>query len=119
MDKFQRDPTEIVRSDNWIMTVIKCGLVQDFEVHPLRVVESDGKKILLAKQGSAFFAIGDTCMHMGCSLSVGTLEGETVRCRCHGSVFNLRTGEVIRGPAIKPEPSWPVTVKNGEVFVDI
>jgi nitrite reductase/ring-hydroxylating ferredoxin subunit len=101
------------------VTIIKSGLVQDFDVHPLRLVETDGKKILVAKQGTAFFAIGDTCTHMGCSLSVGTLEGETVRCRCHGSVFSLRTGEVIHGPAKKPEPSWPATVKNGEVFVDL
>ena len=101
------------------MTLTKAGTVEEYAVHPLRAVEVNGKKVLVVKQGTSFFAIGDTCTHMGCSLSLGTAEGETVRCRCHGSVFNFRTGDLVKGPAKKPEPSWPVTVKNGEVFVDV
>jgi nitrite reductase/ring-hydroxylating ferredoxin subunit len=56
---------------------------------------------------------------MGCKLSGGKLEGETVRCPCHGSVFNVRTGEVVKGPAKKPVLSYTVTVENGELSIDI
>jgi len=101
------------------MTGTKIGRVEDFAIHPMMKVESGGKKILVVKQGSRFFAIGDTCTHMGCSLSVGTLEGETVRCRCHGSVFNVRTGDVVKGPAKKSEPPYPVAIEKGDVLIDL
>jgi 3-phenylpropionate/trans-cinnamate dioxygenase ferredoxin component len=100
------------------MTKTKVGRGEDFSIHPMITVESGSTRILVVKAGPLFYAIGDTCTHMGCSLSGGTLEGENVRCRCHGSVFNARTGEVIHGPATKPEHSFPVTVENGDVFVD-
>ena len=39
----------------------------------------------------------------GCSLADdGELEGDTVTCQCHGSVFDLSTGEAIGPPATEP-----------------
>jgi nitrite reductase/ring-hydroxylating ferredoxin subunit len=56
---------------------------------------------------------------MGCKLSSGKMDGETIRCPCHGSMFNVRTGEVVRGPANRAEPAYKVTVENGELSVDV
>jgi len=42
--------------------------------------EAGRKEILIAKTGKKFTAIGNKCIHMGCKLSSGTLEGEIVRC---------------------------------------
>jgi nitrite reductase/ring-hydroxylating ferredoxin subunit len=56
---------------------------------------------------------------MGCKLSGGKIDGETVRCPCHGSVFSVMTGEVVKGPAKKQEPVYSVTVENGELFLDV
>ena len=80
------------------------GLVKDFSNAPLHGVGIDGKQILVAKLGDKFFAIGNVCTHNGCRLSGGKTEGETVRCPCHGSGFNIKTGEVVHGPAKNPEP---------------
>jgi Rieske Fe-S protein len=44
------------------------------------------------------------------------LEGEIFRCPCHGSAFSVKTGDVINGPAKKPEPSYPVTVVEGDIL---
>ncbi len=85
----------------------------------MKGVEIDGKQILVVKLAGNFFAIGNTCTHMGCRISKGKVEGETVRCPCHGSVFNVRTGEVVKGPAKEPEPSYPVTNENGELNIDM
>jgi nitrite reductase/ring-hydroxylating ferredoxin subunit len=101
------------------MAVRKIGLVQELAYNPMKSVEIDGTLILVVKLAGNFFAIGDTCTHRGCKLSSGKLDGETVRCPCHGSVFNVRTGEVVKGPAKKPVLSYTVTVENGELSIDI
>jgi len=56
---------------------------------------------------------------MGCKLSSGKIDGETVRCPCHGSVFNLITGEVVHGPAKRPEPLYNIREENEELFLDV
>jgi len=100
------------------MTKTLAGTTEDFATHAMKKVEAGGKKILVIHQGSSFFAIGDTCTHMGCSLAAGTLGDGTIRCRCHGSVFSIADGKVVHGPAQQPEPSYQVTVEDGKVFVD-
>ncbi len=82
-------------------------------------VELSGKKIVISNLNGTFYAIGSKCTHMGCSLSNGKIEGERVVCPCHGSTFDLKTGEVVRGPARIPEPSFKVKVENGELLVDL
>jgi nitrite reductase/ring-hydroxylating ferredoxin subunit len=101
------------------MTTKKIGAVKELEYTPMKGVVVDGKEILIIKTGTKIFAIGNKCTHMGCKLSNGKLEGETVRCPCHGSMFNIRTGEVMKGPAKNPEPSYTVTVENDELFIDL
>lgn len=101
------------------MAVRKIGLVKELDYNPMKGVELDGKQILIVKAAGKIFAIGNTCTHMGCKLSSGKLEGETIRCPCHGSVFNLRSGEVVKGPAKRPEPSYIVTVEKDEFSIDL
>jgi 3-phenylpropionate/trans-cinnamate dioxygenase ferredoxin component len=101
------------------MTVKKIGLVKDMEFEPVRGIVADGKEILLINMGKNFTAIGNKCTHMGCRLSGGKIDGETIRCPCHGSMFNVRTGQVVRGPATRPEPTYTVAVENGEILIDI
>jgi nitrite reductase/ring-hydroxylating ferredoxin subunit len=77
-----------------------------------------GKRIAIAKVDDAFYAFGDTCTHQGCSLAQGELDGTTVTCPCHGSEFDVTTGEVLRGPAREPVQSYPVRVEDGLLRVE-
>jgi 3-phenylpropionate/trans-cinnamate dioxygenase ferredoxin component len=101
------------------MTTKKIGAVTELEYAPMKDVVVDGKDILIAKAGTKIFAIGNTCTHRGCKLSGGRLQGETVQCPCHGSMFNVTTGNVVKGPAKNPEPSYTVTVENDEFSIDL
>ena len=101
------------------MTRKKIGLSKDMQFEPVKGVVADGKEILVVNLGTTFTAIGNRCTHMGCRLSSGKLDGEIIRCPCHGSMFNVRTGQVVRGPAKRPEPAYTVTVENGELFIDM
>jgi len=100
------------------MTGKKIGTEKDFAYVPMKGVDVDGKGILFVKTGTKFTAIANKCTHMRCKLSGGKIDGETVRCPCHGSEFNVITGDVVKGPAKKPEPVYPVTVENGELSLD-
>jgi nitrite reductase/ring-hydroxylating ferredoxin subunit len=79
-------------------------------------IEKDGEAILIANVDGKYYAIGNTCTHMGCTLSDGTLDQERVECPCHGSTFNVRTGAVVKGPALKPEPSYTLRVEGEKIF---
>jgi nitrite reductase/ring-hydroxylating ferredoxin subunit len=106
-------------SEGDFMVLQKIGAVKELEFAPLKGVVINGKDILIVKTGTKIFALRNKCTHMGCKLSTGKLEGETVRCPCHGSVFNVRTGEVVKGPAKNPEPSYSVVVENDEFSIDL
>ena len=101
------------------MVFTKAGPANEIAKGTMLGVELDGKKIVISNQDGVFYAIGSVCTHMRCDLSSGEMEGERVICPCHGSTFNLRTGEVVHGPARTPEPSFKVKVENGELMVDL
>lgn len=67
----------------------------------------------------AYYAFGDTCTHLACSLAEGELEGQTVTCPCHGSRFDITTGAVLRGPAHEPVTSYRVRVADGALQVEV
>ena len=77
------------------------------------------KQVLLVNLNNEFYAIGGKCTHWGCMLMDGTLEDSRIRCKCHGSAFELTTGAVIDGPATDQAPVYRVKVENGEVFVEV
>lgn len=65
------------------------------------------------------FAIGDRCSHAEASLAEGEVFDGSVECPRHGSEFDLRTGEPSSLPATSPVPSYPVTIEDGIVFLEI
>lgn len=67
---------------------------------------SGDHRIAIANLDGVLHAFDDTCTHRGCSLSQGVLEGTTVTCPCHGSQFDVTTGEVRRGPATQPVATY-------------
>lgn len=73
--------------------------------------------VLLVREGDRVYALDDTCVHAGCSLAGGTLDGHVVTCPCHGSQYDVRDGSVVNGPATMPEPSYEVRIANGMIEV--
>ena len=78
-----------------------------------------GTPIAIASVGATFYAFGDTCTHQRCSLAEGSLDGTTVTCPCHGSQFNVTTGDVLHGPAREPVRSYPVRLESGTLRVEV
>jgi 3-phenylpropionate/trans-cinnamate dioxygenase ferredoxin subunit len=101
------------------MEFVKVALAKDLEPNLMMGVEVGGKEILVANVGGEYFAVGNRCTHMSCLLSDGTLKEAKVTCTCHGSVFDVRTGNILKGPAKKPEPAFQVKVEGDQVLVNV
>lgn len=101
------------------MEFVKVASTKDVAPGEMKAVKAGIKPVLLANLAGKFYAIGNVCTHMGCALSSGNLKGEAVECVCHGSVFDLKTGNVLNGPANKPEPSYQVKIEGDQILVNV
>src|ERR671926_1680683 len=89
----------------------------DLKEGEMRAFDVRGNKIAVANVAGTFYAFGDTCTHMHCSLAEGDLEETTVICPCHGSEFDVTSGEVLQGPAREPVATYATRVEDGELEV--
>ena len=89
----------------------------DLKEGDLRAFDVRGTKIAVANVAGTFYAFGDTCTHRECSLAEGDLEETTVTCPCHGSEFDVVSGQVLRGPARVPVGSFEVRAEGGNLEV--
>lgn len=85
----------------------------------LRSYDLPSGRVAVAHVENSIFAVGDECTHQGCPLSEGELSktDDAVVCACHGSTFDLSTGEPIEGPAVDPVPVFPVRIVEGWIEV--
>ncbi len=83
----------------------------------LKLVEVGGEQIVLADLDGTLIAFSNVCTHAECDLVYGALDGEELECDCHGSVFNVVSGEVLEGPATDRLPVYAVRVEGGDVLV--
>ena len=84
----------------------------------MRAFEVGGTRIAVARVDGAFYAFGDTCTHMACSLAGGDLEEITVICPCHGSEFDVTSGAVLQGPAREPVETYRTRTGGGRLEIE-
>jgi len=78
------------------------------------------RRIAVARVGDRLYAFDDLCTcpaEQPCSLSGGLLTGTTVMCQCHGSRFDIVSGDVIAGPATRSLAVYAVQEIGGEIQI--
>jgi nitrite reductase/ring-hydroxylating ferredoxin subunit len=101
------------------MGFARLSLRKDLESGKMKGVKVGDKDILIADLDGNYYAIGNRCTHAGCKLSEGTLGGENVRCPCHMSVFNVKTGNIVDGPAREPATIFQVKIEGDQILVNV
>jgi nitrite reductase/ring-hydroxylating ferredoxin subunit/uncharacterized membrane protein len=80
-------------------------------------VEVAGFPVLLYRDGEHVHAISAVCSHAGGPLEQGQFENHCVTCPWHQSVFDLRDGRVVHGPATHAQPAYQARVTGDRVQV--
>jgi nitrite reductase/ring-hydroxylating ferredoxin subunit len=99
-----------------LLKVLSTGVLSPGE---MRGVKAGSQAVLLVNLAGQYYAIGNVCTHKGCLLSDGDLDREVIQCECHGSRFNVKTGEIESGPAGKPEKVFKVVIEGTQIMVDV
>lgn len=73
------------------------------------------KTVVTQPTDGDYKAFSAVCTHQGCL--VDTVESGRIVCPCHGSAFDISTGEVVQGPATQPLEEKSVTVDDSGISV--
>jgi nitrite reductase/ring-hydroxylating ferredoxin subunit len=85
-----------------------------------RALSLGGHDLFVAGWEGGWFAVEDRCSHAGCAFSEdGEVDGPRVVCNCHGSEFDLKTGEPLHGPATRPLATFPTRVAEGVLEIEM
>lgn len=85
----------------------------------LAAFDVGGERITVANVEGTLYAFDDMCPHRQCSLAEGDFEETVVTCPCHGSQFEVTTGERLRGPAVRAVRTFAVRIENGTLQVEV
>ena len=83
-------------------------------------VEISNLPLLVIQREDGIWAIEDRCSHADCAFSTdGEIDGYTAICDCHGSEFDIRTGEVLFSPADEPIRVLKTRIVDDRVEVEL
>lgn len=78
----------------------------------------NGRMVAVFLVGGEYFAISDTCPHMGASLGSGAVEGHGVSCPWHAWRFSIKDGSWMDAPNSKLRADcYQVRVVDDEIQV--
>ena len=90
----------------------RLGLVCRVDVTPVGPVS-------VYRLAGGWHVVADRCPHAGAVLSAGDLDGTVITCPGHGSRFDVRTGERLRGPADTDIAVFPVVQEGGQICLSV
>ena len=82
-------------------------------------VETHGLTLAVFNVDGDYYVMDDGCTHGPGSLSEGYIEGDVVECNFHNGQFNIRTGAVVSPPCMIAMKTYPASVENGKVVIEI
>jgi nitrite reductase/ring-hydroxylating ferredoxin subunit len=87
----------------------------------MRLDEEETGPVAVYHIGNDVVAVQDLCPHAGAMLSNGEVgvDDGIVTCPEHGSRFDTRTGERVRGPADSGLKTFPVVIEDGQAYLQI
>ena len=87
--------------------------------------ENKWRNVIVLRHQHSYFAYLNSCPHTGVTLNWGNdqffdLSGTYLQCAMHGALFEPSTGYCVWGPCHRQYLlKVPVTVEDGEVYVEI
>jgi len=101
------------------VALVKVANVGELAPGKATVVQAASKVLALFNLDGTFYALDNRCTHVGGPLGEGHMQENVVTCPWHGSRFDITSGQVVGPPARRPVATYPVQVRDGEVFVEV
>jgi 3-phenylpropionate/trans-cinnamate dioxygenase ferredoxin component len=99
------------------VTTIKTNAIP---VGRVTAIDVRGMRIAVANVGGTYHAFDDSCTPEQCSLTEeGELAGTTITCTCHGSEFDVLTGQVLAPPATLPVKVYRTRVDGDALQIEV
>ena len=100
---------------NWI----RITPVENIPPRQGRSVTLGGAELAIFNVDGRFMTIDNQCPHKGGPLCDGIVSGTTVVCPLHGWKISLETGHVLKPNVCVRVTTYPVSVEDGVVCVEI
>lgn len=98
--------------------IVRVGLLEDLRIGEARLVRHGVSPFYVVRLDAVrVVALSAVCTHVRCILGFDR-ERRVLTCPCHDGRFDL-AGQVISGPPPRPLASYSVSVRAGEVFVQL
>jgi nitrite reductase/ring-hydroxylating ferredoxin subunit/uncharacterized membrane protein len=91
--------------------------LNDLPSREAKRINFDGKPVMIYRRYGEVYAIGATCSHAGGPLDEGKFNGSCVQCPWHDSVFDMKGGHIVHGPATQKQPNFEARVRNGKIEI--
>jgi 3-phenylpropionate/trans-cinnamate dioxygenase ferredoxin component len=108
------------------MNYVKVAQTTELADGSKRRINYQGKDILLTNIQNIYYAIDNTCPHMGGSLYDGKLDGSHIVCPKHGSIFDVKTGQVVESGKlffihvkVHDLHSYPIKIEGTDLLIGI
>ena len=96
---------------------VKVASTAEIPAGSAKVFEVDGVRIVVCNVEGTFYTIEDVCTHDESPFGNEELVGPVIECPRHGARFDVRTGEVLRMPAVAPVRTFATRVDGNEILV--
>jgi nitrite reductase/ring-hydroxylating ferredoxin subunit len=98
---------------------VRVARTDDIPAGQAKMVEVNGTEIAVFNIAGSFYAIDNSCTHVGGPLCEGVVEGVEVTCPWHGAVFDVTSGEVLGPPAGQGVSRYDVRVVGPDIEVEV
>lgn len=93
--------------------------VEDVPPSTKKVVEIEGKPVLVCNSKDTLYAVTNICSHADETLDCGRMKAGWIACPVHGARFRLETGEAMNPPATEPIATYALRVVDGHIEINI
>ena len=97
---------------------VKVARVGDVDSGKGIVVQVKGTRVALFNCDGVYYAIRNSCPHMGGELGEGLLQGDVVTCPWHGWRFSVKTGKNPEADVVGVR-TFEVRVEGDEIFIGV
>ena len=104
------------------MTEFKLALKSEYlKPGEMVKIDIDSTPVLIGNVEGEFFAVSNICPHSVRPLleHKSSMQNNQVKCPHHGSVFDVSTGNLVKGLATEPLEKYEVRVIGDDVFVNV